>query len=105
MRKSPPSARNWTASSPTCSPHSASPFPPNWRSGRPQPTRHDIEARARQAHREASRRATSSLELDDIVHGNRHGPLPLRWVYRHVLRELAQHCRHADIPRSRLLNE
>jgi len=27
------------------------------------------------------------------------GPLPLRWVYFHVLRELAQHCGHADILR------
>ncbi|WFE26999.1 DinB family protein [Solwaraspora sp. WMMD791] len=52
---------------------------------------------------EASRRATSSLELDDILHGNRRGPLPLRWVYLHVLRELAQHCGHADILREQLL--
>jgi hypothetical protein len=60
------------------------------------------------AHREAcesSRRATSSLGLDDLVHGNRRGPLPLRWVYLHVLRELAQHCGHADILREQLINE
>jgi hypothetical protein len=60
------------------------------------------------AHREAceaSRRATASLGLDDIVHGNRRGPLPLRWVYLHVLRELAQHCGHADILREQLLSE
>jgi uncharacterized protein DUF664 len=54
---------------------------------------------------EASRRATSSLGLDDIVRGNRRGPLPLRWVYLHVLRELAQHCGHADILREQLTNE
>lgn len=68
----------------------------------------DTIASVRQAHREAceaSRRATSSLGLDDIVHGNRRGPLPLRWVYLHVLRELAQHCGHADILREQLLNE
>ena len=62
----------------------------------------------RQAHREAcesSRRATSSLSLDDIVHGNRRGPLPLRWVYLHVLRELAQHCGHADILREQIVSE
>jgi hypothetical protein len=62
----------------------------------------------RQAHREAceaSRRATSSMGLDDIVRGNRRGPLPLRWVYLHVLRELAQHCGHADILREQLLSE
>jgi Protein of unknown function (DUF664) len=54
---------------------------------------------------EAARRATESLGLDDLVHGNRRGPLPLRWVYLHVLRELAQHCGHADILREQLLNE
>lgn len=51
---------------------------------------------------EASRHATASLGLDDIVHGNRRGPLPLRWVYFHVLRELAQHCGHADILREQI---
>jgi hypothetical protein len=68
----------------------------------------DTIAAVRQAHREAceaSRRATSSLGLDDMVHGNRRGPLPLRWVYLHVLRELAQHCGHADILREQLLDE
>ncbi|PRY41681.1 DinB family protein [Umezawaea tangerina] len=54
---------------------------------------------------EASRRATSSLELDDVVHGNRRGPLPLRWVYLHALREFAQHCGHADILREQVVNE
>jgi Protein of unknown function (DUF664) len=62
----------------------------------------------RQAHREAcesSRRATSSLGLDDKVCGyHRLGPLPLRWVYLHVLRELAQHRGHADIIREQILN-
>ncbi|MFI9638628.1 DinB family protein [Micromonospora sp. NPDC051925] len=68
----------------------------------------DTIASVRHAHRaacEASRRATSSLGLDDILHGNRRGPLPLRWVYLHVLRELAQHCGHADILREQLVNE
>jgi hypothetical protein len=59
----------------------------------------------RRAHREAceaSRRATSSLALDDVLRGNRRGPLPLRWVYLHMLRELAQHCGHADILREQI---
>ncbi len=51
-----------------------------------------------------SRRATASLGLDSLVHGNRRGPLPLRWVYFHVLRELAQHCGHADILREQVLS-
>ena len=68
----------------------------------------DTIATVRQAHREAcesSRRATSSLGLEDMLLGNRRGPLPLRWVYLHLLRELAQHCGHADILREQLLNE
>jgi hypothetical protein len=67
----------------------------------------DTIATVQQAHREAceaSRRATASLGLDDIVRGNRRGPLPLRWVYLHMLRELAQHCGHADILREQLLD-
>lgn len=65
----------------------------------------DTVAGIRQAYREAcaaSRRATAPLDLDDLVLGNRHGPLPLRWIYLHVLRELAQHCGHADILRELL---
>jgi hypothetical protein len=68
----------------------------------------DTIATVRRAHREAcdsSRRATSSLGLDDIVRGNRRGPLPLRWVYLHMLREVAQHCGHADILREQILND
>lgn len=60
----------------------------------------------RRTHREvcaASRSATAPLALDDLVHGNRRGPLPLRWVYLHALREFAQHCGHADILREQIL--
>ena len=45
----------------------------------------------------------ASLALDDLVHGNRRGPLGVRWVYLHVLGELAQHCGHADILREQIL--
>lgn len=68
----------------------------------------DTIASVRQAHLEAcerSRRATAPLDLDDLVHGNRRGPLPLRWIYLHVLRELAEHCGHADIIREQLLGQ
>ena len=67
----------------------------------------DTIASVQQAHREAcesSRRAASSLALDDTVYGYWRGPLPLRWVYLHVLRELAQHCGHADILREQILH-
>ena len=68
----------------------------------------DTIASVQQANREAcadSRRATAQLGLDDLVHGNRRGPLPLRWVYFHFLREIAQHCGHADILREQILSE
>ena len=67
----------------------------------------DTIATVRQAHREAceaSRRAAESLGLEDVVRGNRRGPLPLRRVYLHMLRELAQHCGHADILREQIIS-
>lgn len=70
-------------------------------------TEQDTIASVREAHREAceaSRQATSLLEPDDVLRGNRRGPLPLHWVYLHVLREFAQHCGHADILREQILN-
>ncbi|SDC10455.1 DinB family protein [Nocardioides lianchengensis] len=51
----------------------------------------------------ASRRAAAGLGPDDVVSGNRRGPLPLRWIYLHLLRELAQHGGHADILREQVL--
>lgn len=66
---------------------------------------HDTIASIQAAHHEAceaSRRAVAELGLDDLLLGNRRGPLPLRWVYLHMLRELAQHCGHADILREQI---
>lgn len=66
----------------------------------------DTIATVQQAHREAcesARLAAASLGLDDLVYGNRRGALPLRWVYLHMLRELAQHCGHADIIREQIV--
>ena len=51
----------------------------------------------------ASRAAAAEIDLDELLHGNRRGPLPLRWVYLHVIRELARHNGHADILREQLL--
>lgn len=53
----------------------------------------------------ASRSAASGLDLDEVLTGHRLGPLPLRWVYLHVLREMAQHCGHAEILREQVLAE
>ena len=66
----------------------------------------DTVAGVQAAYRRAcadSRGRTAPLGLDDLVTGNRRGPLPLRWVYLHMLRELAQHCGHADILHEQLL--
>ena len=70
-------------------------------------TREDTIESVRRAHGEAceaSRLATTDLGLDDVLGGHRWGPLPLRWVYLHVLREFAQHCGHADILREQILS-
>lgn len=50
-----------------------------------------------------SRTARAELADDALLPGNRRGPLPLAWVQLHVLRELAQHCGHADILREQIL--
>lgn len=52
---------------------------------------------------DASRKAIASFGVDDIVSGNRRGDLPLGWILMHVLREVAQHCGHADILREQVL--
>jgi len=69
-------------------------------------TDEDTIASVRDAFLEAcaeSRRIARGRGLDDLVNGNRRGPLPLRFVYLHLLRELAQHCGHADILREQIL--
>lgn len=66
----------------------------------------DTIASVRAAHRsvfEASVRAAAGLALDDEVGGHRLGAMSLRWIYLHVLRELAQHVGHAEILREQVL--
>jgi hypothetical protein len=66
----------------------------------------DTVASVQQGFRDAcddSRRAVAGLALDDVLRGNRRGPLPLRWVMLHMLRELAQHCGHAEVLREQVL--
>ncbi|MGF6886129.1 putative damage-inducible protein DinB [Nocardia sp. GAS34] len=60
------------------------------------------------AHQEAcatARKVVEGLPLDTVVTGHRGGPRTLSWVYLQVLRELAQHCGHADILREQILAE
>lgn len=52
---------------------------------------------------ERSQTAVTGMSSDAVLTGHRSGPLPLRWVYLHVLRELAQHCGHAEILREQIL--
>ena len=49
-----------------------------------------------------ARAAVVDLSLDAVMTGHRMGPRTLRWVYLQVLRELAQHCGHADILREQV---
>jgi uncharacterized damage-inducible protein DinB len=65
-------------------------------------TRSSVRA-AYQTACQRSRAAVAERTLDDVVGGNRRGELPLRWILLHVLRELAQHCGHADILREQIL--
>lgn len=66
----------------------------------------DTVAGVRQAHQLAcatARKAVVDLPLDAVVTGHRGGPRTVHWVYLQVLRELAQHCGHADILREQIL--
>lgn len=50
-----------------------------------------------------SNRIAADYELDDLVLHNRRSPLTLRWVYAHMIRELARHAGHGDILREQIL--
>jgi hypothetical protein len=66
----------------------------------------DTIASVSAAHRQAcvtARTAVADLSLDAVVTGHRTGPRTVHWVYLQVLRELAQHCGHADILREQIL--
>jgi hypothetical protein len=58
----------------------------------------------RQAVAEASQIA-AGLALDDLALHNRRGPLTLRWIYAHLVEELARHAGHGDILREQILAE
>ncbi len=65
-------------------------------------TLESVQARYREAV-DHSESAVTGKTLDVVVSGNRRGDLPLRWILLHMLRELAQHCGHADILREQIL--
>jgi hypothetical protein len=50
-----------------------------------------------------AREIAASYVLDDLVLHNRRGPLTLRWLYLHMIEEIARHAGHADILREQIL--
>jgi hypothetical protein len=42
--------------------------------------------------------------MDDLATHNRRGPMTLRWVYVHLVEELARHAGHGDILREQVLD-
>ncbi len=51
---------------------------------------------------EQSRAVAAAYRLDDQALHNRRGPLSLRWIYVHLVEELARHAGHADILREQI---
>jgi hypothetical protein len=44
-----------------------------------------------------------AYDLDHLAQHNRRGPLTLRWIYAHMIEELARHAGHGDILREQIL--
>jgi hypothetical protein len=55
------------------------------------------------AARAESTRIAAALQLEDHALHNRRSPLSLRWIYLHMIQELARHCGHGDILREQIL--
>ncbi|MFG1661466.1 DinB family protein, partial [Micromonospora chersina] len=51
---------------------------------------------------ERSRQIAAGFALDDTVPHSRLGTVSLRYIYVHMIRELARHCGHADILREQI---
>jgi hypothetical protein len=45
------------------------------------------------------------LSLDDVALHNRRSPMSLRWIYLHLVEELARHAGHGDILREQILDQ
>ncbi len=61
-----------------------------------------VSAEYRQACADADEIA-AAFSLDDLAIHNRRGPLSLRWIYLHMIEELARHAGHGDIIREQIL--
>lgn len=51
-----------------------------------------------------SRQIAAGYALDHVTEHPRFGPISLRWIYLHMLRETFQHTGHADILREQALD-
>ena len=51
-----------------------------------------------------ARTIAAGFGLDELASHNRRGPLTLRWIYLHMIEELARHAGHADILREQVLH-
>jgi hypothetical protein len=49
-----------------------------------------------------SRANAAKFSLDHVVPHDRIGPLSLRWIYLHMIEEVARHAGHADILREQI---
>ncbi len=61
-----------------------------------------VLAEYRQACADATEIA-KAYDLDDLAQHNRRGPVTLRWIYVHMIEELARHAGHGDILREQIL--
>lgn len=68
----------------------------------PDDTIASISARFREVCAESDRIAFDH-DLDDTAEHGRRGPVSLRWMYAHMIEELARHAGHGDILREQIL--
>lgn len=68
----------------------------------PEDTVESVLAAYRAAWAEADEIA-AAYALDDLAPHNRRGPLTVRWIYAHMIEELARHAGHGDILREQIL--
>lgn len=50
-----------------------------------------------------SRQIAASFDLDHVTEHHRFGPVSLRWIYLHMIREVNRHAGHGDILREQVL--
>ena len=64
-----------------------------------EPGRAEAEIAALVREWEVCRAVVAGVSLDATFHSERWGPMTLRWIYLHMIREYALHNGHADLLR------